>query len=298
MVMQVLVVALSLSASAAQAAQTAVAAPPSHDRAFWRAIVAADFAVPSGATAPVLAAELDRMLGDADPELRDAFAGTILPEWIRTGTLDADALRPRIRTWIANLSADVQQVGTDRTLRRSFSALMLAAVVNRDNAEPLLTPDEFAAIRDAAIGYLNAEQDVRGFDDRLGWIHSAAHTADVLRALNRSQRLAPTDPPKILDAVRRKLRTAPVVFTFGEDERFARAIAMLLIRDDFNLDAFRTWVADLAAPTAGPPTVASLRAGQNVKNMLAKLGVLLARQPTLPPAAATARDLVLAAVRF
>jgi len=298
MVMQVLVVALSLSASAAQAAQTAVAAPPSHDRAFWRAIVTADFAVPSGATAPVLAAELDRMLGDADPELRDAFAGTILPEWIRTGTLDADALRPRIRTWIANLSADVQQVGTDRTLRRSFSALMLAAVVNRDNAEPLLTPDEFAAIRDAAIGYLNAEQDVRGFDDRLGWIHSAAHTADVLRALNRSRRLAPTDPPKILDAVGRKLRTAPAVFTFGEDERFARAIAMLLIRDDFNLDAFRTWVADLAAPAAGPPTVAGLRAGQNVKNMLAKLGVLLARQPTLPPAAATARDLVLAAVRF
>lgn len=275
-----------------------LASAQSHSRDFWRGVVAAGFAVPAGGSAPALADELSRMLGDPDPELRDAFAGTILPEWIAKGTLDAATLRPLMRAWIANLSADIGQPGADRTLRRSFSALMLASVVTRDNAEPFLAAEEFASIRDAALRYLNDEQDLRGFDERQGWIHSAAHTADVLRAVARSPQLAADDPARILAGVGAELRSANVVFTFGEDERFARAIAMLLIRDDFNLDAFRAWVSDLTAPAGGPPTVATLRSAQNVKNMLAKLGVLLARQPTLPPKATSARDIVLAAVRF
>jgi hypothetical protein len=102
----------------------------------------------------------------------------------------------------------------------------------------------------------------------------------------------------MLDAIGRKLSDASVVFNFGEDERFARATSMLLIRPDFALDGFLAWVKTISAPATGAPTTVSLRSAQNTKNMLAKLGVLLARQPTLPPAAMTARDAVLAAVRF
>ena len=57
-------------------------AAPAHDKAFWRAIAAAKFDVPAGATAPKLAAELLATLGSPDPELRDDLALSILTSWI------------------------------------------------------------------------------------------------------------------------------------------------------------------------------------------------------------------------
>lgn len=271
---------------------------PAHDRAFWNAVAAEKFAVPAGNSAPALARELSARLADPDPAWRDEIAATVLTEWIQKGTLTADELRPLMREWTANLRLGVGETNTNGVLRRSFSALMLAAVVARDNAAPFLTTEEFTTLNDAALAYLGAERDVRGFDDRLGWIHSAAHTADLLRAIGRSRCLPVAGQARLLDAIGRKLSDAPVVFNFGEDERFARATSMLLIRSDFALEGFLAWVKTISAPTTGAPTTANLRAAQNTKNMLAKLGVLLARQPTLPPAAATARDAVLAAVRF
>lgn len=269
-----------------------------HDRAFWQTMAAAKYAVPASESAAGLARELSARLGDPDPDWRDDIATTGLSTWIGNGALRPDDVRPLMRQWTANLRIGIGETDTNSVLLRSYSALMLAAVVARDNAEPFLTAAESAEIRDAALTYLDAERDVRGFDERLGWIHSAAHTADLLRALARSRHLPVDGQARILDAVGRKLAQAPVVFGFGEDERFARAVSMLLVRDDFALTSFLDWLKRVSAPPAGPPTLAGLRAGQNTRNMLAKLGVLLARQPTLPPAALTARDAILAAVRF
>lgn len=274
---------------------TALTAPQAAPRpkAFWRDVVSRDFAVPPGTTAPALAAELSRELGNPDPEMRDDLATSILSTWIDRRVLTPVALRALTTEWTGNLSAP-----GDGVLRRSFSALMLAAVITRDNAEPFLTGAEVAGIREAALAYLVAETDLRGYDDRLGWIHATAHTADLVRALIRSRSLPAGMQATMLDAVGRRLVTAPAVFTCGEDERLARAVAMLLIRDDFQLEPFTAWVTRMTAPSNAPVSTATLAVSQNVKNMLAKLGVLLARQPTLPTGAAAARDAVLKAVRF
>lgn len=289
--MWILVPVISIAALVAQGSSA-------HGLEFWRSIQTQQFAVPAGESAPALARELSAHLGDADPAWRDDAVATILDAWIAKGTLTADDVRPLMREWIANLKIGVGETGTNTALRRSFSALALSAVVARDNTAPFLTQPEFDMLFEAALSYLSAERDLRGFDETLGWIHSAAHTADLLRALGRSRYLPVGGQARILNGVSDKLRDATLVFNFGEDERFARAIAMLLIREDFSLDGFRDWLKAAVPAAPATPTVATLRASQNMKNMLAKLGVLLARQPTLPAQAATARDAVLAAVRF
>lgn len=53
-----------------------------HDRSFWRRIVESDFAVPAGASAFALIVELNDLLGDPDPELRDGFGFEIPWTWI------------------------------------------------------------------------------------------------------------------------------------------------------------------------------------------------------------------------
>ncbi len=195
-------------------------------------------------------------------------------------------------TLLANLTADIGGAGTDAALKRSFSALVLSVVAARDDAAPFLTEAEYRDLLDRALAYLGAERDVRGYDEEKGWIHSAAHTADLLKFLGRNRYLRPADQVRVLDAVSSKLRAAPVVFAHGEDERLARAILSLVARADFNPVEFSSWV-DRAVPprlTTSRPTSADLRARQNITNLLTKLEVLLTLQDDAPEHVASARD--------
>jgi len=151
---------------------------------------------------------------------------------------------------------------------------------------------EYRDLLDRALAYLGAERDVRGYDEEKGWIHSAAHTADLLKFLARNRHLRPADQVRVLDAVSSKLRGAPVVFTHGEDERFARAILSLVARADFTPPEFGAWVERTAPKrlTTSRPTAADLRARQNITNLFAKLEVLLTLQDSAPEPVASARD--------
>jgi hypothetical protein len=261
-----------------------------HGKAFWQAIAKNDFQVPAGESLPELAGELSGMLGSADPELRDEIAYTILAYWIYEKRLLSPAeLQPLTREWAGNLSRDVGSMGSDSVLRRSFSALMLSVVVARDNAAPFMEEKEFRNILEQALEYFDAEKDLRGYDPEVGWMHSAAHTADLLKFLGRSRYLTRGDQAAILGAVGRKLRSANVVFTFGEDERMARAVLSIIARGDFDSGGFQKWLTSCkpVPPTSARPTASELRSQQNLKNMLAKLEVLLI---SLPPDSPHAKE--------
>lgn len=273
------------------------AAPPrqAHDAAYWRAVVAADFAVPAGQTAAALARDLTGLLGNPDPVLRDELAATILNRWIARKTIDDGALRSLVEQWRAMLS-EVPDTG-DPVLARSFAALALSDALTRDATAPFLDAEARGRVADTAHMFLASVHDTRGFDDRLGWVHSAAHSADVLRALGRGPYADAAGQARLLDAIAVAARGS-AVWTTGEDERMARAAAVLLVRDDLDANGFAAWVDRMAAPVTAPLTQSTLAGAQNAKNVLAKLGVLLARQPTLPDKAMLLRTRVLAAVKF
>lgn len=269
-------------------------APSSHDKTFWRSIVHSDYARPADTSITDLATELSHLLASPDPELRDEFAYAILTNWIYQKRLIQPAdLRPLMRQWVTNLTDKVGSTEGDSVFSRSFSALMLSVVVARDNASPILEPAEFRELLGAALVYLRAERDVRGYDARKGWMHSAAHTADLLKFLARSRHLERVDQQRILIAVGEKLRDAPIVFAFGEDERFARALLSLATRPDFDLEGFRQW-ADKARPEplTERPDLAVIRGNQNLKNLFAKLHVVLLSVQTPTPGVQSAGDTV------
>jgi hypothetical protein len=264
-----------------------------HTRAFWQGIIEHEYAVPADQSLPDLTRELTGLLGSPDPDLRDEVAYSILAAWIyQKRAIEPAGLRPLMTALLGNLTADIGGAGTDAVLKRSFSALVLSIVAARDNAAPFLTESEYRDLLDRALAYLAAERDVRGYDEEKGWIHSAAHTADLLKFLGRNRHLRPADQVRVLDAVSSKLHGAPVVFTHGEDERFARAILSLVARTDFTPAEFGAWV-ERSAPkrlTTSRPSAADLRARQNITNLFAKLEVLLTLQDSAPEPVASARD--------
>ncbi|HLJ13471.1 MAG TPA: DUF2785 domain-containing protein [Bryobacteraceae bacterium] len=252
------------------------------DKEFWHSIAKSGYAVPPGETAAGLARSLTTLLGSPDPEIRDEIGYTTLAYWIFQKRLLTDAeMQPIVAELLVNLRKDVGGTDSDAVLQRSFSALVLSVVAARDNAVPFLNEKQFRDILGAALAYDDAEKDIRGYDPEKGWIHSAAHTADLLKFLARSRYVTPGDQASILNAITRKLRSAATVFGFGEDERMARAVLSIVSRPDFDFPGFQKWLAESkpVLPQAARPQVSDLRGCQNLKNMLAKLEVLLLNQP-------------------
>src|SRR5262245_55777097 len=213
-------------------------------RAFWDELERNGFAVPAGESSAALLEELEPCLASPDPKLRDELEYNAAAAWIYRDKRLSDAeVRRQIATWVANLRRGIGESGTDSVFRRSFSALNLSIVAALDNARPFLERSEFESLLRAALDYLAAEKDVRGFDVEKGWIHSAAHTADLLKFLGRSRHLTAAEQPLVLDAIAAKLDAVGLVFTHGENERLARAVASLARRADLDTTAFARWLS-------------------------------------------------------
>nr|WP_296063926.1 DUF2785 domain-containing protein [uncultured Actinoplanes sp.] len=173
---------------------------------------------------------LDRLVTDlaaADPAVRDEKAYPELVSLIRSGELD-DRLVPLG-------DAMVGRLGHPEIQARTFAPLILAAIVDRGITGP--------GWYEAFAAWWLAETDLRGWDDRLGWLHAIAHGADLAGAFGS---------PDALDLVARRV-TAPTGYHFAqmEEDRVARAVVRILTRPDVDPTGWLSVVDDLFA-TGGP----------------------------------------------
>jgi hypothetical protein len=190
--------------------------------------------------------------------------------------------------WTGNLQAGLGETSGDAAFRRSFSALNLSIIAARDNAVSFLSQEEFDRFLDTMLDYLARERDTRGYDASKGWIHAAAHTADVLKFLARSTKLTGPAQARVLSAIDERCRTFGGVFQWGEDARLAQVIVSLAKRTDFDKPALDAWLAAVRArraevwahaPAIDPVEFAKL---QNVTLVLRAAYVALSMEPAAP----------------
>src|SRR4051812_30499870 len=104
---------------------------------YWESLQATGLAVPSDRPLGDLTAELTRMLGDPDPGIREGLAVPTLVTWIQRGVYD-DLLPGLGDGMAAGLLVGLAEPGTDAVFRRSWSSVVLAACLDRDNGRPLV----------------------------------------------------------------------------------------------------------------------------------------------------------------
>jgi hypothetical protein len=273
-----------------------VSSPAAHDKAFWQAIAANKFVPPPGTPMPALLDELTSRLGSPDPEWRDDIAYTTLAQWIyRLRIVPVEERRRLIGVWTANLQHGLGEQGSPTVFRRSFSALALGPLAILDNEAPYLEREEFDRLLAAALAYLRDERDVRGFDPAVGWMHSVAHTGDLLKFLARSRHLRAEQQAAILNGVSAKFRATGTVLIDGEDERVARAVLSIAAREDFDAAGFEAWLAALVPPKrAAAPTAVDRAADENVKHLVVSLFAVVSADPRPLPQLDRARVLLLA----
>ena len=146
-----------------------------------------------------LTAELTTMLGSADP----ASATDRLPDAGHLGRprgLRRPARRARRRHG-RRARVGLGETGTDSVFRRSFSALVLAECIERDNAEPLLPGGKVLEWGDRIAGWLCASATCAASCPGKGWAHAVAHGADALGALADSPHLGLHELTVLLDVI-------------------------------------------------------------------------------------------------
>jgi hypothetical protein len=292
--------AVAVSVAALPAfAQTGSSQAVARDKAFWQAVIKNEFKVPAGTPVPVLLTELSGMLSSPDPELRDDIAYSVLANWIyRQRVVPVEERLRLLQTWEGNLKSGIGERDTNTVVGRSFSALALGVLAILDNEAPYLDRATFARLLESALTYLKAEQDVRGFDNRLGWLHSVAHTADVLKFLARNPHLQIPQQALVLNAIGEKLSVVNTPLVHGEDERLARAVLSIVTRTDFDETGFAAWLKAMAPiRRATAPTAVTLAIDQNRRDLLVTLFMVLSTDRRELPGLTRARTLVLDSLR-
>jgi hypothetical protein len=220
--------------------------------AYWNPVRSAEMAVPTDRPLADLTAELTTLLGSTDPVERDEIAYPILATWIGAGVYD-DLLAGLGDGMAAGLTQGLGEVGTPSVFRRSFSALVLAVCVDRDNTASLLPGGKLLEWGDRVSGWLVRERDTRGFVPGQGWAHAVAHGADVLGELAGSAHFRLNELTVLLDVIAdRLLEPTNVVWTCGEPDRLAMAAMSVFRRRLVPLRIIEPWLARIAAAASGP----------------------------------------------
>lgn len=209
------------------------------DKAFWKAIADDDYNVPRGYDVQVLTDELLENLANVDTEWRDVIAYRTLFHWInKKQVYTSSMLRDMLDRLMDNAFVGVSQVGDVAVLRRSFSILVISLIVYHDTTDSFLEQDEFDTLLDAALRYLGAEQDMRGYDPDLGWVHAIAHVADLLKFMIRSKKSVDENHEYILQSITNKLmQPTDVIFVYDEDERLALTALEIVRRGEVDFEA-------------------------------------------------------------
>ncbi len=194
-----------------------------------------------------LTAELTEMLGSPDLHVRDELALTVLTTWIAEGVYDD--LLPGLGDGIATgLLIGSGETGTDSVFRRSFSALVLAECIQRDNDQGLVPPGKILEWGDRLATWFLSEGDLRAFVPGKGWADAVSHGADAIGVLAASPHLAAPELGVLLDVLgERATGPADEVWAAGEPDRLALATLQVLHRGLLAPDDVESWLAGLAA---------------------------------------------------
>jgi hypothetical protein len=219
---------------------------------FWQQVLESDMAVPDDRPLNELTAELVTMLGSINPVERDETAYPVLATWINEGVYD-DLLVSFGDSIAQGLVVGLGKSLDDTVFRRSFSALVLAECVRRDNVARVLPVDVVLNWAERAIGWFTREQDLRGWVPGKGWAHTVAHGADLIGVLASSRHLQSLHLGVLLDVIAERVVAAtPSVLVDGEDDRLALAGLTIVHRNLVDTDQLDEWVATMARALTRP----------------------------------------------
>ena len=222
------------------------------------------------------------LLDSPDEHLRDELAFSLYESWLR----GEDPAPPEARADLARRLLAAMRDDLPASPRapldpagaygRSFRVLVAATVVRADFESPALSSAQLMEFAELGARHAGREVDLRGRTEG-GWLHPAAHLADLYSALVRHPALELDDAPALESAMLATLdglyaRPHGFRFTHGEDARWAVPLLFGLRGGRLRPEAVRGWVDRhwelLGRPVAMPFDAEGYAAQRNLRDLL------------------------------
>lgn len=216
-----------------------------------RKIVVNGYAVPEEVKEFTMVQKVVQVLGSTDPELRDDLGYDILQNWlVEQSRLTNEQLEDLLVYAISDemLLKQVGESGTDSVFLRSFSSLLIALLLIRDNRDQYLPESTFRILMNNLVNYCKQERDYRGYDEEKGWAHAPAHVSDAIDECVRSRYTGAEECQYLWSGLLALLENAPDVFNTEEDERIATAVTAMVELEKVPLNTVCEWLNQVDLP--------------------------------------------------
>ncbi|WEG14524.1 DUF2785 domain-containing protein [Pullulanibacillus sp. KACC 23026] len=184
-------------------------------------------------------------LGSPNGELRDELGYTILVKWlVKENILTGDQLTNILKQAISDdrLYFKIGESGTDSVFQRSFSSLLIALVLFRDNEEQFLSKKDFTEVFNRLAEYCRLEKDFRSHVVGKGWAHAPAHISDALNECVRNRYTDYSQCAVLWESLKTLIENAPHVFDAEEDERIAIPVIAMVEQKKILFTDLLQWI--------------------------------------------------------
>jgi len=245
------------------------------DKEFLRSIADNNYEIPDYINCFSFANALLSNLASPDGELRDELSYMMLA----SGIIDKQKLTVGQLEELLQTSLDknhlfyrIGEMDTDSVFMRSFSNLIIAAILYSNSRNPVVSERAIRQAKEALLRYARQERDWRGYVEGKGWAHAMAHLADALDECAQSPGMTENDRRDILEAVC-ELAKLPEPLYHEEDVRLSIVPYHIILGKQVDDDFLNEWVD--ACFVARDAEVISWTRATNVKNFLRSLYFLL-----------------------
>ncbi|WP_449458910.1 DUF2785 domain-containing protein [Streptococcus suis] len=192
-------------------------------------------------------------IGHPDPTIRDELVYGSFCHIFLNGLITREQAQELLQR-----SQDTKPFSLEAsTLKRSFTCLLYCLLLSVDHDQDseysaFLSTDDRELLFQQALDYLTIEDDWFGFDEKLGWIHTAAHGADFLLAASCHEQFPNEKTKEVWQAIVTCLKRQKQVFSAGEEIRLAQIPVYLLLNEKVTSQELTEWISKLDFPNQEP----------------------------------------------
>jgi hypothetical protein len=214
------------------------------DKAFLLTIVENNYTLPDEIDPYEFALALMANFASPDGVLRDElsyriFTGALIEKRYLTSKQLQNLLTLALDE--NHLFYHIGEVKTDSVFMRSFSCLVIAAILYIDVRDPQFPSELIKQTKEALFRYARSEKDWRGYVEGKGWAHAMAHLSDALDEYTQHPGLKSEDRENVLQLVS-ELLTVPTPLYHEEDTRLALIPYHVILGKQVDEEFIAAWI--------------------------------------------------------
>ncbi|MFD1019682.1 DUF2785 domain-containing protein [Thalassobacillus hwangdonensis] len=169
-------------------------------------------------------------IGSTDSVLRDQLIyDTFFRLMVERDQIETERLSEILDMCInEKLFTGIGENGTDTVFTRSFTTLVTALILYKDNQQDFLSEATINRVKEQLVKYYELEEDLRGYVTGKGWAHSVAHVTDAFVELVKNSKFDKEEFPEIMRTLWQKVLVSSHAYVHQEDERLLHPILEML----------------------------------------------------------------------